>query len=133
MVQSLWLVWLAETHEDSVSVRPDDGLSLDANVSCATTDSCARTSDWASGLPDKCSQLGSVVSLSNVSVSPQNELSDSSSVTGSLNSRVESLSLEHFVISNPSADVSKVDADDVPVFDTGTFVRRSRFGRFIKL
>lgn len=114
-------------------LRPDDGLSLDANVACATTDSCARTSDWVSGLPDKCSQLGSFVSLSNVSVSPQNELSDSSSVTGSLNYRVESVSLEHSVISNPLADVSKVDADDVPVSDTGTFIAcRSRFGRFIK-
>ncbi len=124
---------LAETHEDSVSVRPDGGLSLDANVSRATTDSCARTSDLVSGLPDKCSQLGSVVSLSNVSVSPQSERSDSSSVTGSLNSGVESVNLEHSVISNPSAGVSKVDADDVPVSDTGTFiVRRSRFGRFVK-
>jgi len=56
---------LAKTHEDSESVRPDDGLSLDDNVSSSTIDSCARTSDWVSGLPDKCSQLGSVVSLSN--------------------------------------------------------------------
>lgn len=72
------------------------------------------------------------MSLDDVSLNSPNEQSDSSSVTGSLHSEVESVSLAHFVISNLSADVSKVD-EDVAISDTGTIiVARSHFGCFIK-
>lgn len=57
---------LAQSYETSESAKPDDGLSLNANVSSATADSCDRTSDWVSGLPDRCSQLGSATSSSSV-------------------------------------------------------------------
>lgn len=124
---------LTETHEDLMSVAPDDNLSIDANVSCATSESCERTSDWVSGLPDKCSQLGSVVSLSNVSVSLHDDLTDGSSVRGNLSCEVKSVSLLSSVNPIPSTDVSTEVTNVVPIPDPGSVVaHRSRFGRFIK-